>query len=56
MCIRDRTYLEDGAVITHSLSTAVIGPDGRIAKWYHGSDWQPDELIRAAADALHATG
>jgi protein SCO1/2 len=50
------TYLEDGAVITHSLSTAVIGPDGRIAKWYHGSDWQPDELIRAAADALHAAG
>ena len=22
------TYLEDGAVITHSMSTAVIGPDG----------------------------
>jgi protein SCO1 len=50
------TYLEDGAVITHSMSTAVIGPDGRIAKWYHGSDWQPVELIRAAADALHAAG
>jgi protein SCO1 len=50
------TYLEDGAVITHSMSTAVIGPDGRIAKWYHDSDWQPGELIRAAADALHAAG
>jgi protein SCO1/2 len=50
------TYLEDGALITHSMSTAVIGPDGRIAKWYHGSDWQPVELIRTAADTLHAAG
>src|SRR3974390_144701 len=25
----------DGGMITHNLSTAVIGPDGKIAKWYH---------------------
>jgi protein SCO1/2 len=46
-------YQKDGAAITHSLSTAVIGPDGRIFKWYHDSDWQPSDLIKDAADALH---
>lgn len=49
------TYVRDGNAITHSLSTAVIGPDGRIFKWYHHNDWQPSELIKAATDALHAT-
>jgi len=36
-------------MITHSLSTAVIGPDGKIVKWYHGSDWQPSDLIKTQA-------
>ena len=48
-------YQKDGAAITHSLSTAVIGPDGRIFKWYHDSDWQPADLIKDAAGALHTT-
>jgi protein SCO1/2 len=50
------TYEQDGATITHSLSTTVIGPDGRIFKWYHGNDWQPAQLIKDAGDALRATG
>ena len=50
------TIAEDGQVITHSLSTAVIGPDGRIIKWYPGSDWRPADLIHDAALATHATG
>ena len=46
---------KDGASITHSLSTAAFGPDGRIFKWYHGSDWQPADLIKdAAGSLLHA--
>ena len=48
------TYTEEGGAITHSLSTAVIGPDGRIFKWYHGNDWTSSELLKDAADALHA--
>jgi protein SCO1/2 len=40
------TYLEEGPVITHSLSTAVIRPDGKIYKWYHGSDWTADDLLK----------
>jgi protein SCO1/2 len=47
-------YNQDGALLTHSLSTAVIGPDGRIVKWYFGSDWQASDLLKDATDAVHA--
>jgi protein SCO1/2 len=45
------TIKPEGGMITHTLSTAVIGPDGKIVKWYHGSDWQPSDLIKDAAAA-----
>lgn len=46
-------YQSDGGVITHSLSTTVIGPNGKIVKWYHGNDWQVSDLVAdaRAADA-----
>jgi protein SCO1 len=47
------TYKEEGGLITHSLSTAVISPDGRIFKWYHGSDWQASDLLQDIAAASH---
>jgi protein SCO1/2 len=47
-------YKPEGGLITHTLSSAVVGPDGKILKWYHGSDWQPSELVKEATDAaLH---
>jgi protein SCO1/2 len=49
------TYQEDKGVITHSLSTAVIGPDGKIFKWYHGSDWKAADLMKDAAEALRTS-
>lgn len=46
-------YEKEGVVINHSLSTAVVGPDGRIFKWYP-DDWQPAQAIKdAAAAAQH---
>ena len=45
------TVKPEGGLITHNLSTAVIGPDGKIVKWYHGSDWQVSDLIKDAAAA-----
>ena len=45
------TIKPEGGLITHNLSTAVIGPDGKIVKWYHGSDWQVSDLIKDATDA-----
>jgi hypothetical protein len=40
-------------MLTHNLSTAVIGPDGKIVNWYHGGDWQVSDLIKDAA-SIHA--
>jgi protein SCO1/2 len=31
--------------ITHSLSTAVIAPDGTIAQWYPTNDWNPADVL-----------
>jgi protein SCO1/2 len=49
------TYNEDGGLITHSLSTAVISPDGKIYRWYHGADWQASDLLQDIA-AVHTAG
>jgi protein SCO1/2 len=49
------TIAEDGGAITHSLSTAVIGPDGKIIKWYSGGDWQASDLIHDAEQATRAS-
>jgi protein SCO1/2 len=48
------TVKPEGGMITHNLGTAVIGPNGKIVKWYHGSDWQPSDLIKNAAQARNA--
>jgi protein SCO1/2 len=45
------TVKPEGGLITHTLSTAVIGPDGKIVKWYHGGDWQVSDLIKDAESA-----
>jgi len=51
------TVKPEGGLITHNLSTAVITPDGKIAKWYHGGDWQVSDLIRdATAAAIRPSG
>jgi protein SCO1 len=49
-------YKSEGGLITHNLSTSVITPDGKIAKWYHGSDWQVSDLIKDASNALYHKG
>jgi protein SCO1 len=47
------TVKPEKGLITHNLSTAVIGPDGKIVNWYHGSDWQPSDLIKDATARAH---
>ncbi len=39
-----------GQTITHSLSTAVIAPDGKLYKWYPGNEWTPEQVL---ADVAH---
>jgi len=36
---------EKDHTITHSLSTVIIGPDGKIAQWYPGNDWTPQQAL-----------
>lgn len=45
------TYKEEGGLITHSLSTAIISPDGKIFRWYHGADWQANDFLQELAEA-----
>ncbi len=45
------TVQPENGMITHNLSTAVIGPDSKIVKWYHGGDWQVSDLIKDVAAA-----
>lgn len=35
----------ENATLTHSLSTIVITPDGKIYKWYPTNDWTPQQLL-----------
>jgi protein SCO1/2 len=37
---------EKDKTITHSLSTVVIAPDGKLYKWYPGNDWTPEQILQ----------
>lgn len=37
---------EEQGQITHSMSTAIISPDGRIYKSYNGNDWKPADVLK----------
>jgi len=45
------TVKPEGGLITHNLSTAVIGPDRKIVEWYHGGDWQISDLMNHVENA-----
>ncbi|MGA8530269.1 MAG: SCO family protein [Acidobacteriaceae bacterium] len=36
---------EKDKTITHSLSTVVIAPDGKLYKWYPGNEWTPEQVL-----------
>jgi protein SCO1/2 len=38
-------YSRESGQITHSLVTALIGPDGRLAHLYLGNDWTPRQVL-----------
>lgn len=37
--------LNHGNILTHSVSTAVIDPEGRIRFWYPSNDWTPQQAL-----------
>ena len=40
------SYVKDQNQIVHSLRTALISPDGKIAAIYNGNEWKPEDVIR----------
>ncbi len=42
------------ATLTHSLSTVLIGPDGKIAAWYPGNEWRPGEVVTKIQSLVQA--
>jgi len=38
-------YWQEKDQIIHSLRTAVIAPDGKLLKVYHGNEWKPAEVL-----------
>lgn len=40
-------YRTQGGEIVHNLSTALIGPDGRIRRIWRGNDWTVDQVLSA---------
>jgi protein SCO1 len=47
---------EKDKTITHSLSTIVITPDGKVYKWYPENDWTPDQLLSDVKELLKQRG
>jgi protein SCO1/2 len=42
--------------ITHSLSTVVISPDGKVAQWYPTNDWKVEDVLNELKRAGGAKG
>lgn len=47
---------EKDRTITHSLSTLVIGPDGKVYKWYPTNDWSPDQIVNDVKQIVSQQG
>jgi protein SCO1/2 len=44
----------DSGTLTHSLSTVLIGKDGKVMSWYPTNDWQPADVLAAMKSAAAA--
>ncbi len=43
-----------GKTLQHSLSTAVVGMDGKILAWYPTNDWTPEQVLQVVRGAVQA--
>ena len=46
---------QEGGQITHNLTTALVGPEGRVRQIWRGNDWSPGDVVQAAREALGAS-
>jgi protein SCO1/2 len=47
------SYDQKSGQIVHSLSTVLIGADGKVLKVYLGNDWKPADVVAAYETAIH---
>jgi protein SCO1/2 len=40
--------------ITHTLSTTLIGRDGKVLKFYPGNEWTPEQVVADVKQSLGA--
>jgi protein SCO1/2 len=45
-------YTTENGRLIHSLRTAIVTPDGKLYKVYHGNEWKPSEVLRDLKDAM----
>ncbi len=38
--------------LSHSLSTVVVGPDGKVLNWYPSNEWKPEDILKDVKQAL----
>jgi protein SCO1 len=50
------SYNQKSGQIVHSLSTVLIGADGRVVKVYLGNDWKPADVAAAYVSAMQHRG
>jgi protein SCO1/2 len=43
---------EADSTITHTLSTTLIGPDGRVVRFYPGNEWTAEQLTADVRERL----
>lgn len=44
----------DGKTLTHSLSTVLIGKDGKVIAWYPSNEWKPADIVAQMKKAAAA--
>jgi len=49
------TKTKDDDEITHNLTTALIGPEGRVRHVWRGNDWTPEDVRQAVGQVLEAS-
>jgi protein SCO1/2 len=42
--------------ITHTLSTTLIGPDGKVVRFYPGNEWTPQQVAADVKDLVAGKG
>ncbi len=47
---------EPDGTITHTLSTTLIGPDGKVARFYPGNDWTAEQVLADVKQAAASAG